>query len=124
MIECRSSAVVSFDEKIIAAIRRIPRGRVSTYGAIAAVAGAPRRARWVGAVLKHAPASLKLPWHRVINAQGRSSFPMGSDAYRAQLDRLRREGVKVVSGRIDLKRFGWPEHRELDELLWKIDATD
>jgi len=120
----RYSPLVNLEEKIIAAIRRIPHGRVSTYGAIAVVAGAPRRARLVGTVLKHAPASLKLPWYRVINAQGRSSFPMGSDTYRAQLERLRREGVKAVEGRIDLKRFGWPENCELDELLWKFDATD
>jgi methylated-DNA-protein-cysteine methyltransferase-like protein len=112
---------VKLEQQIIVAIRRIPRGRVATYGAIAALAGAPRRARLVGTVLKRAPASPKLPWHRVINAQGRSSFPAGSDSYRAQLERLQREGVEVIAGRVDLKRFGWPERRELDELLWKLD---
>jgi methylated-DNA-protein-cysteine methyltransferase-like protein len=112
---------VNLEQRIIAAIRRIPRGRVATYGAIAALAGAPRRARLVGTVLKQAPASLKLPWHRVINAQGRSSFPEGSDARRLQLARLQREGVQVTVGRVDLKHFGWPEPRELDELLWKFD---
>jgi methylated-DNA-protein-cysteine methyltransferase-like protein len=112
---------MDLEQKIIAAIRRIPRGRVATYGAIAALAGAPRRARLVGTVLKRAPASLKLPWHRVINAQGRSSFPAGSDAHQRQLAQLQRERVKVVGGRIDLERFGWPETRALDELLWKLD---
>ena len=111
---------MDLEQRIIAAIRRIPRGRVATYGAIASLAGAPRRARFVGTVLKQAPASLNLPWHRVINAQGRSSFPAGSDSYRLQLQRLQSEHVHIVAGRIDLKRFGWPEQRELDELLWKI----
>jgi methylated-DNA-protein-cysteine methyltransferase-like protein len=112
---------VKLEQKIIAAIRRIPRGRVSTYGSIAALTGAPRHARLVGTVLRQAPASLKLPWHRVINAQGRSSFPNGSDAYRSQLKRLQREGVQINAGRVNLKHYGWPERRELDELLWKFD---
>ena len=126
MIACRYEQrcqwhEVNIEEKIIATIRRIPQGRVATYGGIATLAGVPRRARLVGAVLKRAPNSLRLPWYRVINAHGCSSFPVGSDGYRAQLDRLQREGVKVTGGRIDLGRFGWPATRELDELLWKIE---
>ena len=107
-------------DRILAAVRRIPRGRVSTYGNIADVAGLPRRARLVGTVLKHAPASRDLPWFRVINTSGRISLPSGSDAYARQKRKLEAEGVIFRGDRVDMKRYGWPPRdRTLDELLWK-----
>ena len=106
-------------ERILSAVERIPRGRVSTYGAVAEVAGLARRARLVGKVLREAPSSRKVPWFRVLNASGRLSFPLGSDAYATQKAKLEREGVVFVGGRIDLKRFGWPATvASLDEYLW------
>jgi len=108
--------------RILAAVRRIPRGRVCTYGDVADVAGLPRRARLVGTVLRQTPASRDLPWFRVINAAGRISFPTGSDAYLRQRRKLEAEGIVFIGGRIDLKRHGWPPREEqLDELLWKMD---
>jgi methylated-DNA-protein-cysteine methyltransferase related protein len=105
-------------DRILAAIKRIPRGRVSTYGDVADVAGLPRRARLVGTVLRMTTA--RVPWQRVINASGRISFPLGSEAYARQRRLLEREGVVFSGGRVDLKRYGWPQHEEqLDELLWK-----
>lgn len=107
--------------RILAAVRRIPRGRVCTYGNVADVAGLPRRARLVGTTLRQTPASRGLPWYRVINAGGRISFPTGSDAYAVQRKKLEAEGVVFIGGRVDLKKFGWPERaQELDELLWKL----
>lgn len=107
-------------QRILAAVKRIPRGRVSTYGDIAKVAGLPRRARLVGTVLRQTPASPRLPWFRVINAGGRISFPVGSDAYDRQRSHLEAEGLSLVRGRLDLNRYGWPQRdTELDELLWK-----
>lgn len=105
--------------RIIAAIKRIPRGKVCTYGNVADVAGLPRRARLVGTVLRNTPSSRGVPWFRVINASGRISFPLGSDAYARQRKHLEDEGVDFVGGRVDLNRYGWPprEHM-LDELLW------
>lgn len=106
-------------ERILAAVRRIPRGRVSTYGMIADLAGLPRRARLVGAVLRQTTA--RVPWHRVINASGRISFPAGSDAWRRQRERLEAEGVVFMRGRVDLKHYAWPARTvQLDELLWKM----
>jgi|SRR5687767_9848441 methylated-DNA-protein-cysteine methyltransferase related protein len=106
---------------ILAAVRRIPRGKVCTYGNVAEVAGLPRRARLVGTVLRQTPASRGLPWYRVINAGGRISFPTGSDAYARQRHKLEAEGVVFVGGRVDLRRYGWPVRDEqLDELLWKL----
>jgi methylated-DNA-protein-cysteine methyltransferase related protein len=110
----------SFPALILTAIKRIPRGHVSTYGEIAKVAGLPRRARLVGTVLRQTPASRDLPWYRVINAGGRISFPVGSEAYVRQRKRLEAEGVVFSGGRVSLQRYGWPPRgAQLDELLWK-----
>lgn len=114
--------VQSDAQRILAAVKRIPKGRVSTYGNVADVAGLPRRARLVGTVLRQTPATKKLPWFRVINAAGRISFPADSDAYERQRAHLEAEGLSLIRGRVDLKRYGWPSRDdELDELLWKID---
>jgi len=110
----------SVPEMIIAAVRRIPRGKVCTYGDVAEVAGLPRRARLVGTVLRQT-SGRGLPWYRVINAGGRISFPVGSDAYARQRRKLEAEGVVFAGGRVDLRRYGWPARDEqLDELLWKL----
>lgn len=103
-------------ERIVATVRRVPAGAVATYGQIAAEAGAPRRARLVGHVLKKLPAGSGVPWHRVINARGELSLPAGSDGWRRQRSRLEREGVAFVAGRVDLSRFRW--RPSLDALLW------
>jgi methylated-DNA-protein-cysteine methyltransferase-like protein len=105
---------------IYAAVLRIPSGRVCSYGAVADLAGLPRRARLAGTALKHTPNSLRIPWHRVITSSGRLAFPVGSDAYRKQRTRLEREGVTFVRDRVDLAQYVWPEREaELDELLWR-----
>ena len=105
--------------RIIAAVKKIPRGRVCPYGVVAEVAGLPRRARLVGTVLRQTPASRGLPWFRVINASGRISFPQGSDSYARQRKHLEDEGVDFVGGRVDLDRYGWPSREKLlDELVW------
>ena len=105
--------------RIIAAIKKIPRGKVCTYGGVADVAGLPRRARLVGTVLRQTPASRGVPWFRVINASGRISFPLGSDSYKRQRKSLENEGVDFVGGRVNLDHYGWPRReRMLDELVW------
>jgi methylated-DNA-protein-cysteine methyltransferase-like protein len=86
-------------------VRRIPRGRVSTYGAIARAAGASG-ARQVGYALHALDATSTVPWHRVLNAQGRVSLPGSAGAL--QRARLLEEGVGTdTRGRIDLARHGW-----------------
>lgn len=91
---------------VIARIRKIPRGRVAPYSQIAWLAGYPGRARFVGRVLAEMPGG-KLPWHRVINAQGKISLPRSSVAYIEQQSRLIVEGVEFRNGRVSLARFGW-----------------
>lgn len=111
----------SLTARILAAVRSIPRGKVCTYGSVADVAGLPRRARLVGTTLRQTPASRDLPWYRVINAGGRISFPVGSDAYARQRRKLEAEGIVFLGGRVDLKKYGWPAlEQTLDELLWKL----
>jgi methylated-DNA-protein-cysteine methyltransferase-like protein len=96
-------------EKIFAAVRKIPRGRVSTYGAIARLAGLPRQARLVGYALHRLGASTRVPWHRVINAAGRISLGDAHGAATTQRLRLIAEGVAVDrGGRVALARYGWP----------------
>jgi methylated-DNA-protein-cysteine methyltransferase-like protein len=90
-------------------VRRIPRGRVATYGQVAALAGLPRQARLVGYALHALPEHTPLPWHRVLGAGGRLSLMrLSPSAGFTQRLRLEREGVGFdARGRVDLARFGW-----------------
>jgi methylated-DNA-protein-cysteine methyltransferase related protein len=102
--------------RIYAVVRRIPRGRVSSYGEIARLAGLPGRARQVGYALHALPEAEEVPWQRVVNAQG--GISLGGDTGLGSLQRnmLETEGIIFNdTGRIDLKRFGWrPRHRRQD----------
>ncbi len=95
-------------KRIYAVVRRIPRGRVATYGQVARLAGLPGQARQVGYALHALPDGSAVPWHRVINTQGRVSARSepGPDSIQRQL--LEREGVRFDErGRADLERFQW-----------------
>lgn len=94
----------------------IPRGHVLTYGEVARLAGMSRAARRVSQAMRRAPRGMKLPWHRVVNAQGKISFPTDSSGYAEQKKRLENEGVVFLKGKIDLERFGY--RGALDNLLW------
>ena len=98
---------VSFTERVKAAIKAIPRGRVATYGLIALQAGNHRAARQVVWVLHSSSGCDRLPWHRVINSRGRIALAPGA-GFEEQRERLLREGVAVdARGRIDLERHLW-----------------
>jgi methylated-DNA-protein-cysteine methyltransferase-like protein len=95
-------------EHTYAVVRRIPKGRVCTYGRVAALAGNPGAARQVGYALHALPEHTTVPWHRVINAAGRVSLRRGGGAELEQRFRLEAEGVTFdPSGRVSLERFGW-----------------
>jgi methylated-DNA-protein-cysteine methyltransferase related protein len=79
----------------------IPRGQVSTYGAVARAAGLAGRARLTGFALRVAPKESRLPWHRVVGAGGRIVFPKTSREHTEQAKRLRAEGVLLKDGRVD-----------------------
>ena len=104
---------------ILAVVRRIPRGRVTTYGAVAARAGLPRQARLVGKVLGALDDDSRVPWQRVVAAGGRIAFPAGSDARARQIARLAVDGVEAAQGRVNLAQYGWGAPvGDLDQLLW------
>jgi methylated-DNA-protein-cysteine methyltransferase related protein len=97
-------------------VARIPRGKVATYGQVARMVGLPGGARTIGWAMSALPGDLRIggrpiPWHRVINVQGRISRRGGSpsgDAIARQAARLRREGIEVSGdGGIDLKTHLW-----------------
>jgi methylated-DNA-protein-cysteine methyltransferase-like protein len=87
-------------QEIWAVVGAIPRGLVSTYGAVARAAGLPGRARMAGRALRESPKEMKLPWHRVVGAGGKIVFPPTSVNHREQARRLRAEGVVVKAGRV------------------------
>lgn len=98
--------------RIHAVVRRIPRGRVASYGQVAQIAGIATHARLVGYAMAALPEGSRVPWQRVVNAQGRVSprATPGCDALQRAL--LEREGVRFdAQGRIDLARFGWRPRR-------------
>jgi methylated-DNA-protein-cysteine methyltransferase-like protein len=99
-------------ERVYAVVRRIPRGRVATYGQVAELAGLGGHARQVGYALHALPAGSLVPWHRVLNARGLISLRPGSGDEVTQRLLLEREGVKFDgAGRADLKLFGWRRAR-------------
>ena len=93
--------------KIRKVLLQIPYGRVATYGQVAALAGNPRAARTVGWVLNALPEESEIPWQRVINRHGRSSFPEEAKR-RLQQALLEQEGVEFdQDGAVDLAVFQW-----------------
>lgn len=92
-------------QAILNTIAQIPYGKVSTYGYIAALAGYPGNARYVGRLLKELPSNTKIPWHRVLNSTGRISFPAGSEKQMEQIHRLQDEQIVVLKGRVKLATY-------------------
>ena len=91
---------------VLAIIRRVPRGKVVTYGEVARLADLPGRARRVGKVLARCPLANAVPWHRVVNSRGVVS--LRGTAEQVQRARLAAEGVCFDShNRIDLSKDGW-----------------
>ena len=106
----RTKAAPEFHRLVYRLVRKIPRGKVVTYGQVAAILGHPRAARAVGQALRMLPRGLTkaVPWQRVINAAGRVSIR--GDVYPpdAQRELLEAEGVRFSrTGKVDLKRARW-----------------
>lgn len=97
--------------RIYAVVRRIPRGRIATYGQVAALAGMPRHARQVGYALHALGSDSDVPWHRVVNARGEVSPRTVPGWEEVQRDLLEEEEVEIARGRIDLARYGWKQAR-------------
>jgi methylated-DNA-protein-cysteine methyltransferase-like protein len=103
----------SFFEQVYELVRRVPPGKVISYGAIARMLGRPRAARTVGWALHSLPKGSDVPWHRVINSQGH--IPTRGREHSAALQQalLETEGIEFDErGTVDWDRFGW------EGLLW------
>ncbi len=87
------------------AVKLIPKGKVTTYGDLAAYLGNPRLARVVGNILHVNPHEGIVPCHRVVNAQGRLARNFGFGGIKGQQQRLEADGVTVVNGKVDLGKY-------------------
>jgi len=109
--------------KIWRTVQLIPLGKVACYGQIADLAGLPGRARLVGKALSYAPdggwKNQEVPWYRVINSQGKISFPMGTEYFDKQKGKLQEEQVVVIGARVKLSQFQWQP--DLAELLFQLE---
>lgn len=109
--------------KIWQTVQAIPFGYVASYGQIADLAGLPGRARLVGKALASAPKDgwrgRNVPWYRVLNSQGKISFPMGSELFERQKSLLQDEQVVIINSRVKLKEFQWSP--DLAELLFVLE---
>ena len=99
---------MSVFEKIYEVVKRIPKGKVATYGYVALLAGNPRWARVVGYALHNNPAPMVIPCHRVVNREGRVAEAFVFGGGNAQRELLEREGIVFRGdGTVDLKKYGW-----------------
>jgi methylated-DNA-protein-cysteine methyltransferase-like protein len=97
----------AFRDRVFELVRRIPRGRVSTYSEVAHACGSSRAARQVGWSLSDLPAGVDIPWWRVIKSSGLVPSHKCRDL---QVELLRAEGLEVdEAGRVDLRRWLWDE---------------
>ena len=104
-----------FTQDVINIIKNIPEGKVFTYGRIAKLAGNPNGARQVSWLLHSSSKKYNLPWHRVINSQGRIALK-AQDGQDYQKILLEKEGVEIDStNKIDLKKYIW-EIKSLENL--------
>lgn len=99
---------MNFKKRVIQIIKKIPYGRVTTYGTVAVLAGVPRGARLVGGILHFSSEKENLPWQRVINREGYISTKCLEHPKGAQKALLEAERVEVAPDFIvDLKKYGW-----------------
>lgn len=93
-------------KRIYEAVKKIPKGHVATYGQIAKMAGNPRMSRAVGNALHKNPDPLHIPCFRVVNSKGELAGAFAFGGGKAQAELLREDGVEVVDGKVDLKKYG------------------
>ena len=96
-------------DKILAYLRKIPQGRVVTYGQIAAALGDPKLARAVGNALHRNPDGEKYPCYKVVSARGKLSESFAFGGLEGQKRHLEADGIAVVNGRVDLQKYQWNE---------------
>lgn len=96
-------------ELIYEVVKRIPKGRVATYGQIARLAGNPHLSQIVGYALHVNPDTEKIPCYRVVNRFGEVSRAFAFGGENAQIELLRADGIEVINGKVDLNKYLWEE---------------
>ncbi len=94
----------NFKDRVVAVVAQIPKGRVMTYGQIAAICGSPRAARIVGGIAHWGDP--KLPWQRVVNKDGSlaEGFPGGVAGHQSELEA---EGIVLINGKVPMEKYQW-----------------
>ncbi|TWX55654.1 MGMT family protein [Colwellia hornerae] len=122
MLKNKKPAVNVNYSRIWQTVQLIPYGKVACYGQVADLAGLPGKARLVGKALGKVPddgwTGQSVPWHRVINSQGKISFAVESELFARQRALLEDEQVAVIGNRVKLTDFQWQP--DLAELLFKL----
>ncbi len=115
-MEMDDSKAGSAAMRIYEAVKKIPRGKVATYGQVAGLAGNPKMARAVGNALHRNPDPDTIPCYRVVNSKGELSgeFAFGGPGAQARL--LQADGIEVIDGKVDLKKYG----ADTDEMYYGI----
>ena len=93
-------------KRIYEAVKKIPRGKVATYGRVAELAGNPRMSRAVGNALHKNPDPEHIPCYRVVNAKGELAEAFVFGGVNMQEKLLEADGIEVVNGRVDLEKYG------------------
>jgi len=104
----------SFTEKVIATVRKIPKGKVATYKQVAGLSGKPHASRAVAWILNSCSKKYKLPWQRVLSSKGKISFKPLTVNFRLQKNLLKREGVSFRDNdEIDMTKFQWKKFAKI-----------
>lgn len=107
------SLISKFAVQVMAEIKKIPHGKVATYKQIAELADKPHAPRAVAWILRSCSTAYRLPWHRVINSQGRISFEAQSYNFRKQKRLLEKEGVVFKSyDEVDMIKYQWKKKKK------------
>lgn len=97
----------TLQEEIWQWVAAVPPGKVASYGQIARLAGYPRHARYVGAILRQLPIDSSLPWFRILRSNGELAFPAGSKAWHRQKNQLADDGVLLINQRVQMRLYQW-----------------
>ncbi len=102
--------------RTVALVKAIPKGRVTSYGQVAALISSPGSARYISYILRSSSTKYSLPWHRVISSTGK----IASHTYcQTQARKLRKEGVEIEHNKIDLERYSWQPTKAKVKALMK-----
>lgn len=108
--------ISEFTQKVMQQIYLIPAGKVATYKQIAELAGKPQASRGVSWILHSCSTIYKLPWHRVLNSQGKISFDRTTHNYRKQKSLLKKEGVVFDGEQLNMAKYQWKKKSKISSL--------